>query len=331
MGAASYPRDKSPEKLPGRRKIELDLDRWVEAGNVRFAWVIGTTWTGAMAASQELAARMREMTRDNPHQITSKSPTAIIDTLLKRVDSGGMVIVDSDIYPVEPIGTELADIVLPAAAWGEHDATRCNGERRLRLYSRFYDPPGEAKPDWEAISLFAKEMGFAGFDWEDDNAVFEEAAAASRGGVLDYHALVWKATQDGVRGHDALRALGTTGIQCPIRYEGGELVGTVRLHDTTLQLGTPQGPTMHSKWLTHFKSQSGKALLIQSPWELFSDFFERVKPDSKKGELWVTTGRINEIWQSAYDDTRKPYLDQRWPDTFVEINPADAAAHGIES
>lgn len=331
MGAASYPRDKSPEKLPGRRKIELDLDRWVEAGNVRFAWVIGTTWTGAMAASQELAARMREMTRDNPHQITSKSPTAIIDTLLRRVDSGGMVIVDSDIYPVEPIGTELADIVLPAAAWGEHDATRCNGERRLRLYSRFYDPPGEAKPDWEAISLFAKEMGFAGFDWEDDNAVFEEAAAASRGGVLDYHALVWKATQDGVRGHDALRALGTTGIQCPIRYEGGELVGTVRLHDTTLQLGTPQGPTMHSKWLTHFKSQSGKALLIQSPWELFSDFFERVKPDSKKGELWVTTGRINEIWQSAYDDTRKPYLDQRWPDTFVEINPADAAAHGIES
>jgi arsenite oxidase large subunit len=45
----------------------------------------------------------------------------------------------SDIYPVEPINTEFADIVLPAAARGEHDATRANGERRLRLYSKFYD------------------------------------------------------------------------------------------------------------------------------------------------------------------------------------------------
>ncbi len=72
MKAASYPRDKSPEKLPGRRKIELDLDRWVEDGHVRFAWVIGTTWTGAMAASQELAQRFRDQTVDNPHQVDQR-------------------------------------------------------------------------------------------------------------------------------------------------------------------------------------------------------------------------------------------------------------------
>lgn len=53
-----------------------------------------------------------------------------------------MVVVNSDIYPVVPMGTEFADIVLPAAAWGEHDAARNNGERRLRLYSKFYDAPG---------------------------------------------------------------------------------------------------------------------------------------------------------------------------------------------
>lgn len=331
MGAAGYPRGQSPEKLPGRRKIELDLDRWVEAGKVRFAWVIGTTWTGAMAASQELARRFLEMTRENPHQITSTDKQAMIDTLIKRVDSGGMVVVDSDIYPVEPINTEIADIVLPAAAWGEHDAARCNGERRLRLYSRFYDPPGEAKPDWWAISRFAQKMGFEGYEWETDNDVFEEAARFSRGGVLDYYTLVWKAKQEGVKGHEALRALGTTGIQTPIRYEHGELVGTKRLHDSTLQLDSPQGPTIHSKWLTHFKSQSGRALLNKSPWEIFSDFYERIKPDRSNGEFWVTNGRINEIWQSGFDDRRKPYLDSRWPDTFVEINPADAEAYGIES
>ncbi len=331
MGAASYPRDKSPEKLPGRRKIELDLDRWVEAGNVRFAWVIGTTWTGAMAASQELARRFREMTVENPNQVSSLNESEIIEALIARVDSGGMVVVDSDIYPVEPIGTEIADIVLPAAAWGEHDTARCNGERRLRLYSGFYDPPGEARPDWWAISRFAQKMGFEGYDWEEGNDVFEEAARFSRGGVLDYFVLVWHARQTGRKAHEVLRDLGTEGIQTPIHWVNREMVGTKRLHDSTLELASPEGPTVHAKWLTHFKSHSGKALLMKSPWELFEDFYERITPDPEKGEYWLTTGRINEIWQSAFDDDRKPYIAQRWPDTWVEINPQDAAPLGIES
>lgn len=331
ISGGSYPLEKSPEKLPGRRKIELDLDRWVEDGNVRFAWVIGTTWTGAMAASQELAHRFREMTVENPNQITSLEKQSIIDTLIARVDSNGMVVVDSDIYQVEPIGTEIADIVLPAAAWGEHDAARCNGERRLRLYSKFYDPPGESQPDWWAISRFAQKMGFDGYEWDDDNDVFEEAARFSRGGVLDYNVLVWHARQNGKKGHEALRELGTQGIQTPIRWVDGEMVGTQRLHDSTLELGSPEGPTTHPKWLTHFKSQSGKALFMKSPWELFNDFYERVTPDPEKGEMWLTTGRINEVWQSAFDDMRKPYIKQRWPDTFVEIHPEDAARFGIES
>ncbi len=331
MKFAGYPRDKSPEKLPGRRKVELDLDRWVEAGKVRFAWVIGATWTAAMAASQEFERRFRELTRGNPHQITSLDKDRIIETLIRRVDSGGMVVTVSDIYPVVPMGTEFADIVLPAAAWGEHDTTRCNGERRLRLYSKFYDPPGEAKPDWWAISRFAQKMGFQGFDWETGNDVFEEAARFSRGGILDYYALVWKAKQEGKTGHEKLRELGTTGIQTPIRVENGELVGTKRLHDSTLKLGSPEGPTIHAKWLTHFRSHTGKALLIKTPWELFGDFFDYIKPRREEGEFWITNGRINEIWQSGFDDKRKPYMENRWPETFAEIHPEDAARLGIES
>ncbi|HFC11640.1 MAG TPA: arsenate reductase (azurin) large subunit, partial [Anaerolineae bacterium] len=310
MGAASYPRGKSPEKLPGRRKLEIDLDRWVEAGNVRFAWVIGTTWTGAMAASQELANTFRRMTSEHPVQIKSKNKQDIIDTLIKRVDEGGMVITNSDIYSVEPINTEFADIVLPASAWGEHDAARNNGERRLRLYSKIYDTPGECHPDWWAIAQFAKKMGYKGYDWQDDNDVFEEAARASRGGHRSYQVLVWRAKQLGMKGHDLLRELGTEGIQTPIRWVNGEMVGTVRLHDSTLELSSPEGPTVHPKWLTHFKTQSGKAVLSKSPWELFSDFYARIQPDPKKGEYWLTTGRVNEIWQSGFDDARKPYLQQ---------------------
>ncbi len=331
MGAAGYPMDKSPEKLPGRRKLQLDLDRWLAAGNVRFAWVIGTTWTAAMAASQELANSFRKLTVENPNQIKSANKQDIINTLIARADSGGMVVVDSDIYPVEPINTEFADIVLPAAAWGEHDAARANGERRLRLYSKFYDPPGEAKPDWWAINRFAQKMGFDWAQWETDNDVFEEAARFSRGDVLDYYVLVWYARQNGLKGHEVLRELGTQGIQTPIRWVNNQMEGTARLHDTTLELGSPEGPTVHAKWLTHFNSHSGKALLLKSPWELWSDFYERVTPDPAKGEFWLSTGRINEIWQSAFDDVRKPYIKQRWPDTWVEIHPDDAAQYGIES
>ena len=331
MGGGSYPREKSPEKLPGRRKIEMDLDRWVEAGQVRFAWTIGTTWTGAMAASQELEGTFRRQTVDSPFQVTSTDQQEIIDTLIKRVDDGGMMLVVSDIYPVKPLGTEMADIVLPAAAWGEHDVTRNNGERRLRLYSKFYDPPGEAKPDWWAIAQFAQKMGFEDYDWQDGNEVFEEAARFSRGGHRDYFVLVWQARQLGVRGHELLRQLGTEGIQTPIRLENGEMVGTERLHDSTLELVSPQDPTVHHKWLTHFKTQSGKAILHKSPWEAFSDFYERIKPNPQKGEFWLTSGRVNEIWQSAFDDIRKPYMKNRWPDTFAEIHPDDAKPLGLES
>ena len=329
IGAASYPIDKSPNKLPGRRRLEIDLDRWVEAGQVRFAWVIGTTWINAMAASQELHETFLRMTVKSEHQIAAADVDRAAETLISRADDGGMVVVAQDIYLQSPIGDELADIVLPAATWGEHDFTRCNGERRLRLYSKFYDPPGDSRPDWWIIAQFGKRMGFDGYDWQDSNEVFEEASRSSRGGVLDYHPLVVYAKERGRRAHELLRDMGTTGIQTPVRLVDGELVGTKRLHDSTLELGPPQGPTVHRKWLTHFGTHSGKAVLNKSPWEWFSDFYERITPTGD--ELWLTNGRINEVWQSAFDDSRKPYISQRWPTTHVEIHPDDAGSRGIES
>ena len=80
--------------------------------------------------------------------------------------------------------------------------------------------------------------------------------------------------------------------------------------------------------MTHFKSHSGKAILNKSPRDMFEDFYERIKPTSD--EFWVNNGRLNEIWQSAYDDVRKPYIFQRWPDHFIEIHPEDAAPRNRE-
>lgn len=332
LRGGGYPIGRSPEKFAGRRRKTLDLDRWVEAGHVRFAYVIGTTWIAAMAASQALMETFNKLTRLNPHQIKSIEKDEIMETLKKRVDSGGMVVVDQDIYLRVSIGSEFSDIVLPAATWGEEDFTRINGERRLRLYQKFYDPPGEAKPDWWIAAQIAKRMGFEGFDWKNSNDVFEEAARFGRGGRANYHPLVWLAKKKGIKAHDLLKTYGTTGIQCPIRYEDGELVGTKRLHDSTLKLPPdgPEGPTVWPPFLTEFATHSGKANFIKSPWLLFSDFYEFIKP--KGDELWVINGRINEIWQSGFDDVeRRPYITQRWPENFIEIHPDDAKPLGIES
>ena len=260
----------SPEKYPGRRKKDFNLDRWMMAGEVKFAWVFGTTWIAAMVASNALADRMRELTRGNAHQITSLDRAAIFETLKKRVDSGGTVMVDSDIYPVEPIGTDFADILLPAATWGEENFTRCNSERRLRLYTKFYDAPGEAKPDWWAVQKFAHKMGYAAdgsYAWKDSNDVFEEASRFGRGGVLNYHPLVTQAKEKGVKAQELLRTYGTTGIQTPIRVRDGKLVGTQRLHDPDNNWGEMEGPEVQTPSMYAFNTHSGKAILLKSPWK----------------------------------------------------------------
>ncbi|MEH6651782.1 MAG: arsenate reductase (azurin) large subunit [Motiliproteus sp.] len=337
----SYPRNKSPEKLPGRRRRALDTDRWTYSGHTRFAHVIGTTWIQAMCGSQGLQKKFWELVTSNPHQVRSFDKQEIIDTLKARADSGGMVVVNQDIYLRQPIGGQFADIVFPAATWGEEDFMRANGERRLRLYQKFYDAPGNAKPDWWIIAQLATRMGFDGFDWKNSNEVAEEASRFSRGSRKDFHMIKVAAHKEGKTLHQKLAEFGTDGIQGPVfyNYDSGELVGTKRLHDTTLSAedlakkgltNGPKGQNTLKKQLTHFNSQTGKVNIQKHPWSLFADFHAWLTP--KDDELWFSNGRINEIWQSGFDDIeRRPYTTQRWPENWVEIHPEDAKKRGIES
>ncbi|MEH6822795.1 MAG: arsenate reductase (azurin) large subunit [Motiliproteus sp.] len=337
----SYPRNKSPEKLPGRRRRALDTDRWTYSGHTRFAHVIGTTWIQAMCGSQGLQKKFWELVTANPHQVRSYDKQEIIDTLKKRADSGGMVVINQDIYLREPIGGHFADIIFPAAGWGEENFIRANGERRLRLYQKFYDAPGNAKPDWWIIAQLATRMGFDGFDWKNANEVAEEASRFSRGSRKDFHMIKIAAHKEGKTLHQKLAEFGTDGIQGPVfyNYDTGELVGTKRLHDTSLSAAEldrkgltdgPKGANTLKKQLTHFNSQTGKVNIQKHPWSLFADFHAWMTP--KDDELWFSNGRINEIWQSGFDDIeRRPYTTQRWPENWVEIHPADAKKRGIES
>ena len=332
LRGGSYPRNKSPEKLPGRRRRALDTDRYLMSGHTRLAHVIGNTWVQGMCGTQSLQEKFDELTTRNPHQVRSFDRKDVVETLKRRTDSGGMVVWHQDIYLVDPIGARYADIVFPAAGWGEETFTRANGERRIRLYPKFYDAPGAARPDWWIIAQLARKMGFEGFDWEDSNQVLEEGARFSRGSRKDFFAVKVAARREGKTLHDKLREFGTNGIQGPVLMRAdGTLEETKRLHDVNRVLPDdgPAGSTVFNKKLTHFNTQTGKLNLQKAPWELFSSYWEWMKP--REGEIWITSGRINERWQSGYDDRRRPYIEQRWPENWIELHPDDARARGLES
>lgn len=316
----SYPIDKSPDSYEGN-PLPLNVDRWVAEGNARMAWLVGSTWFAAMGATTGLAARVTELSRSaNLPQIGEGEAfdmngnlryDAVKDILMARMTAGGMVIVDQDIYP-NTISQQYADIVLPATAWGEQDVCRMQGERRLRIYSKIMDPPGDARPDWWIAAQVAQRMGYAGYEWEDSNEVFEEAAEKSVGTVHDYMALVDAARTNGQRAHEFLRDLGTEGIQCPIVVDGnGDLQGTVRLHTES------------------FSTASGKAIFPSGDWNRVLPAQEALKP--RDDELWVTNMRVNETWQSLFDDVRIPVRARRYASNILEIHPTDAAARGIDS
>ena len=84
----------------------------------------------------------------------------------------------SDCWPTDT--TCFADIVLPAAAWGEKDGTVTNSERCISRQRAFQSPPGEARPDWWMMAEVARRMG-----WQSEFAycgaaeIFREHAALS--------------------------------------------------------------------------------------------------------------------------------------------------------
>ena len=330
-----YPLNKSPEKVPGLKRRAMDTDRYLIGGRTRLAHVIGTNWVQSMCGSQQLADKFEELTVQNPHQIRSFDKDEMLQTLKDRVDSNGMVIFNQDIYLQDPIGNRYADIVFPAATWGEENFLRANGERRVRLYQKFYDAPGAAKPDWWIIANLAKRMGFDGFDWQNSNEVAEEAVRFTRGSRKDFFAVKGVALREGKTLHQKVREFGTSGIQCPVLIadDGVTLIETKRLHDINRKLPVTNASGLNDigKKLTHFNTETGKCNIQKSPWNLFSDYWEWLKPREGENELWCTSGRINERWQSGFDDRRRPYIVQRWPENWVEIHPEAAKARGIES
>src|SRR5207237_2586479 len=104
------------------------------------------------AARTERGAPVREALRKTVGKPAGERVAAVVEAM----KAGGMFIAVQDIYPTAT--ARHAHLVLPAAQWGEMNLTSINGERRLRLYPKFMDPPGEAIADWMIIARFARRL-----------------------------------------------------------------------------------------------------------------------------------------------------------------------------
>ena len=73
-----------------------------------------------------------------------------------------------------------ADVLLPAAGWGEKSGTVTNSERRISRQRPVRPAPGLARPDWWALSEVARRMGFAeSFAYRGPADIFREHARLS--------------------------------------------------------------------------------------------------------------------------------------------------------
>ena len=80
-------------------------------------------------------------------------------------------LVVQDIFLTET--AEFADVILPASSYLEKDGTYTNTDRRVQLGKKAFDPPGEARVDWEIVQQIAQRLGL---DWnyQSPREVFDE-------------------------------------------------------------------------------------------------------------------------------------------------------------
>ncbi|HXC30262.1 MAG TPA: molybdopterin-dependent oxidoreductase [Stellaceae bacterium] len=255
---------------PGLKAVEL-FDA-VLAGRVKALWIMGTN----PADSMPRAARVREALTACP------------------------LVVVSDCWPTDT--TRFADIVLPAAGWGEKDGTVTNSERRISRQRAFRPPPGEARPDWWALGEVARRLGWGrAFAYRGPADIFREHAALSAfendgGRLFDIAALA--AFDD--EAYDTLAP-----VQWPV--SAGAVEGTSRLFTKGKGFPTPDG----------------KARFVATPYRALAE------PAGAEFPLVLNTGRVRDQWHTMTRTGSVPRLMTHRAEPFLEIHPNDAERYRL--
>ncbi|HZU09181.1 MAG TPA: molybdopterin-dependent oxidoreductase [Pseudacidobacterium sp.] len=193
------------ERIPPARGLAYpDIIEAAVAGKIKALWIIAT----------------------NP--AVSFPNYGLFEDAVRRLD---FLVVQDGFHPT-PTG-EFADLVLPAAIWGEKEGTFTNSERRVSKVNRLVAPPGEARPDFDIFLDIADRLRVRDQlypNWRGPEDAFREWQRVTAGRLCDYSKFSWK----------------------EIEERGGVQWGGPRLYQDGI-----------------FQHPDGKARLYAVPWEPF--------------------------------------------------------------
>jgi len=288
--------DQIPHWAPSTHAMQMF--RYAEEGSLKFLWISGTN----------PAVSLPDL-----HRIRSILARERLFTVVQ------------DLFLTET--AVLADVVLPAATWGEKTGCFTNADRTVHLSDKAVDPPGMAMSDLDIFLDYARRMDFRDKDgrplvhWTDADTAFEAWKACSAGRPCDYTGL----------SHVRLRS-SPSGIQWPCTeerpegterlYSGGRFwaaPGTCESYGKDLVNGAELGATKYKAW-----NPDGKALLRGA------EYTPPPEPTDEEHPLWLTTGRTIYHFHTRTKTARAPQLNKAAPDVWVEMSPGEAARRGLE-
>lgn len=155
------------EFLPHKRgKTIVEIFRDIEEGKIKGLWVIGTNPLASL-----------------PNTNTYRPAVGKVEFLAVQ-----------DVYMSKTC--QYADIILPAAMWGEYTSTFTNSERRVNLHKQAVNPPGIARSDYEIFMDVGEKLGKGEiFHSRTSEAIFNEIREISKGRLCDYTTLDYAALE----------------------------------------------------------------------------------------------------------------------------------------
>ena len=259
-----------PDEPPSRKDNSYMYKRLAEGG-------VKATWAFACNIAKQLP------------DLTNQLP---------RIAEGFVIVQDR----IHSDMDEIADVLLPAATWGENTTLLTSVTRRLRMTQAFMDAPGETRPDWWIVGEVGRRMGYEGFGWQSAKEVWDEMRAQSD----SIREITW----------EMLEGAGTNGIRLP--YKGGP--GPDRLFSDDYEARNGK----------RFATADGKVHLERTT--VLAGFDPKTYEWGEVSETYPLMAfdfRLNELWNTGYTYWDKPTVNARTPDAFILIHPEDATARGI--
>ncbi len=214
--------------------------------------------------------------------------------ILERLD----FLVVQDIYH-NTATTKMADLVLPAAGWGEKQGCQINSERRISCVKKVRKAPGKALSDFNIFKLVAHYWGCGEMfeRWNSPEAVFQILKKCTAGQPCDI---------SGIDDYTMIEKRG--GIQWPYPKDAADTCAQRRLFEDN-----------------QFFTRDKKAKFI------FEQPRGLSEPLSDKFPFLLITGRGSASqWHTQTKTRHSAVLRKLYPEKiFAEINPTDAKLLGI--